>query len=213
MFDLLYMLAMSVMLLATPVLLYVLMALGLRTLAKRRHIRHTWLAWVPVGSAWILGSLADDYQLRTKNKEAYNRVMITLLQAATMVIAAVLAARIAGVVLDMVQAMLALENGAEAAMEEQAELAMARMTALQSTYLYALYTAVSLAKTVFEAICLYHLFASCQPDSKLLYLLVSLLAGMAPVFVYLCRNKDFGMPQQNRALPEAGSPPSWGERF
>ena len=35
---------------------YVLSALGLYTIAKRRGLNHPWLAWIPVASAWTVGS-------------------------------------------------------------------------------------------------------------------------------------------------------------
>ena len=41
---------------------YVLSALGLYTIAKRRGLNHPWLAWIPVASAWIVGSLSDQYR-------------------------------------------------------------------------------------------------------------------------------------------------------
>ena len=41
---------------------YVLTALALYTIAKRRGLNHPWLAWIPVASAWILGSLSDQYR-------------------------------------------------------------------------------------------------------------------------------------------------------
>ena len=50
-------------LVGTPVLLavasYVLTALALYTVARRRGLKNPWLAWIPVASAWIVGSLSD----------------------------------------------------------------------------------------------------------------------------------------------------------
>ena len=52
--------------------IYVLGALGLYTIAKRRQINHPWLAWVPIASGWIIGSLSDQYRYvkhgQVKNK-------------------------------------------------------------------------------------------------------------------------------------------------
>ena len=48
--------------------LYVLRAVGLYKLAKNRAIRCAWLAWVPVASDWILGSVSDQYQYVVKGK-------------------------------------------------------------------------------------------------------------------------------------------------
>ena len=47
-------------------------AIGFYSIAKRRGILRPWLAWLPVGQNWIVGSISDHYQLeinyRTKNK-------------------------------------------------------------------------------------------------------------------------------------------------
>ena len=58
---------------------YVLTALALYTIAKRRGLNHPWLAWIPVASAWILGSLSDQYRyvVRGENKSK-RKVLLTL---------------------------------------------------------------------------------------------------------------------------------------
>ena len=48
---------------------YVLSALGLYTIAKRRGLNHPWLAWIPVASAWIVGSLSDQYRYVVNGEE------------------------------------------------------------------------------------------------------------------------------------------------
>ncbi len=57
---------------AISLICYIFTSLGYHTIAKRRGIGKAWLAWVPVGELWILGSISDRYQLqthyRTKNK-------------------------------------------------------------------------------------------------------------------------------------------------
>ena len=38
---------------------WILSAVSLHKVAKRRGIAHAWLAWLPIGSEWVLGSLSD----------------------------------------------------------------------------------------------------------------------------------------------------------
>jgi uncharacterized membrane protein YecN with MAPEG domain len=38
---------------------WIISALSLQSIARRRGIRNAWLAWIPVGNQWILGSIAD----------------------------------------------------------------------------------------------------------------------------------------------------------
>ena len=45
--------------LAFSIVSYVLSAVGIYRIAKRRGIHHAWLAWVPVGNSWLLGSISD----------------------------------------------------------------------------------------------------------------------------------------------------------
>ena len=47
---------------------YVFSALALYTIAQRRGIRKAWLAWVPVLSVWILGSISDQYRYVVKGQ-------------------------------------------------------------------------------------------------------------------------------------------------
>ena len=61
--------------------LYVLRAVGLYKLAKNRAIRCAWLAWVPVASDWILGSVSDQYQYVVKGRIRNNRLILLILSA------------------------------------------------------------------------------------------------------------------------------------
>lgn len=47
---------------ALGLLLYVLQAWSVYTIARRRGIRKPWLAWIPVAGVWTVGSIADQYQ-------------------------------------------------------------------------------------------------------------------------------------------------------
>ena len=40
--------------------LYVLRALGLYSIAKRRGINHPWMSWVPVLDLWVLGCVSGE---------------------------------------------------------------------------------------------------------------------------------------------------------
>ena len=58
---------------------YVLSSLGMYQIAKRRGIPNPWLAWLPVGQAWILGSISDHYQYVAKGKQRnYRKILMGL---------------------------------------------------------------------------------------------------------------------------------------
>ena len=45
------------------IVMYVLNAVGMYRITKRRGIHHAWLAWIPVGCNWLLGSRCLSIQL------------------------------------------------------------------------------------------------------------------------------------------------------
>lgn len=56
---------------------YVLGSLGTYKIAKRRGIHNPWLAWLPVGQAWVLGSISDHYQYIARGKTRnYRKVLM-----------------------------------------------------------------------------------------------------------------------------------------
>ena len=61
------------------IVMYVLNAVGLYRIAKRRGIHHAWLAWVPIGSNWLLGSISDHYQYVAKQKATSKRKILLIL--------------------------------------------------------------------------------------------------------------------------------------
>ena len=61
---------------------YILYSMGLYTIANRRGIHNGWLAWLPVGDAWILGSISDQYQYVVKGKIRNRRKVMLWLYVA-----------------------------------------------------------------------------------------------------------------------------------
>ena len=64
---------------------YILSALGLMRLARRRGIPNPWLSWIPVANIWLAGSLVDEYDLR-QGKITRWRTALTALMALTLVL-------------------------------------------------------------------------------------------------------------------------------
>ena len=65
---------------------YVLRALGLYTIAKRRGINHPWMGWVPVLDLWVLGCISDQYQYVVKGKDKNKRKWLLGLNIALAVV-------------------------------------------------------------------------------------------------------------------------------
>lgn len=161
---------------------YVLGSLGLYTVAQRRGIRRSWLAWVPVGNMWILGSLSDQYQYIAQGKVKNRRKIILTL---AIVLFAVYFLWLFAVII------CAVAGG-----EMGAVLAM--LLGLLVIAVVAIWLAVC------EYMAYYDLFKSCEPDNAVLYLVLSILFSVSlPFFVFACRKKDLGMPPRRQPTPTA----------
>lgn len=175
---------------AFAILTYVLHALGMYAIAKRRGIRNPWLSWIPVGDVWILGSIADQYQYVAKNR-VRNRRKVLL-----------------GLTLGMWSTILLVFTGAAllgvGSVTDDA-LAGAGAAIMLLAYLAMVVMAVIVA--VFQYIAYYDLFSSCDPGSAVLYLVLSIFLGVVlPFFVFSSRKKDLGMrppkPVQPQMIPQ-----------
>lgn len=61
---------------------YVIQAIALFTMARRRFLKGAWIAFLPVGHLWLLGSLADHYQYVTHRKICKKRMLLPILGGA-----------------------------------------------------------------------------------------------------------------------------------
>lgn len=166
------------------ILVYVLQALGMYTIANRRGIHHPWLAWVPFGNLWILGSISDQYQYVAQGKVRSRRKLLVGLNIALGVIMLVLF-------------IVAVYAGIQAAIGGEEGLVAAGLIVLLSILVMMV---VAIVLSVFEYICFYNLYASCDPNNKATYILLSIFVGVTlPFLVFICRKKDLGMPPRRPA--------------
>lgn len=175
--------------------LYVVRAIALNTIARRRGLNRPWLSWVPVGQEWIIGSLSDQYQYLTKGKNQSRRKILLALQLAAVIIGAVsLGARV-----DRLMDQLALIerniNGAHAAEVLGAFAGFAVIGALSSL--------VGIAAYVFRQMSMYDVYRSSNPKNAVLFLVLGILFGITePFFLIYIRNRDEGMPPRRVVTPE-----------
>lgn len=174
--------------LAFSVAQYVLHAIGLYAVAKRRGIRNPWLSWIPVAEVWILGSISDQYQYVKKGKIRNRRKVLLGLEIG-MILAMI---AMLGSVITMV--------GNEAFSATGDMLIGASVAAILLGYLAFLIIAV--VAVVFMAIAYYDYYVSCDPNNAVLYLVLSILIPVTmPFFVFFSRKKDLGMPPRKQAQP------------
>ena len=176
---------------------YVFTALALYTIAQRREIKKAWLAWVPVLNVWILGSISDQYryvvkgEIRSKRKVLLTVSILQFLATATAVINLIAVS------------FMAIYNYAPG--RGMTEL----IGQLLSSLLFFIPAAIlAILSLVFRIMALYDLYTSCDPANNILYLVLSLIPGInsitQPLFLFLCRNQDGGMPPRRETENPCG---------
>ena len=182
---------------------YVLGALALYTIAKRRGLNHPWLAWIPVASVWIVGSLSDQYRYVVNGENKSKRKVLLTLNIITFVLSIVI---VACAIVALVQAVV----GAAGNVSEDAMLGMILGPVLSVAGLALPLAGVAIAYAVVYYMALYDIFNSLDPNNCVLFLVLSIVFGVTePFFLFFNRNKDGGMPPR-RPEPACIPPePNW----
>ena len=168
---------------AFAVVSYVLNAVGMYRIAKRRGIHNAWLAWIPVANIWLLGSISDHYQYVVKQKNTKRRSVLLILNIILAVMGGVFTG--GGVA-------LALSDGA-------ADASAAVLGAAFTSIGYFGVMGLSIAVTVIGYIAYYDLFRSCKPKNDVMFLVLSIIFNVTlPFFVFACSNSDDGMPARRK---------------
>lgn len=161
---------------------YVLSSLSLYKIAKRRQISKPWLAWVPVGDYWIVGSIADEYESHFGiNKKWRTKLLVTCL----VFFATFILFYIASIVLVIV----AIINARHIDISEIFGGFMAVVIVMLAMYGFAILT------SVFYYMALYKVYRSTVPEKSVLYLMLSIFVPFAnAICLFLCRDKGYSVP-------------------
>ena len=163
---------------------YIMNSIALQKIASRRLISNAWLAWIPVASSWLIGSIADEYDGKNGIKRKWRVVLLTLSLIS-----------IVGIVIGYVGLVVGLVS-----MSMQTDFMEADHTGLMGmigmfigAYVVLLVAAViASAQGICNTICLYKIFESTVPEKSVKYLLLSLLVPLAQSICLLkCRNKGY----------------------
>lgn len=175
---------------------YLLLTAGLYAIAKRRGIQRPWLAWVPVANTWVLGCISDQYRYVTRREEKNKRKILLFLSILVLVACAVLIAIVVKMVPDLLELVddnMRLNVSINSITEAIPDQLMDKLSWLCVTAL--ILAALSIIQSILMFMAYYDLFASCDPNNKTIYLVLGIFLGqIISLFVFACRNKDFGMP-------------------
>lgn len=176
---------------------YVLTALSLYTIAQNRCIPHPWLAWVPAVNIWLLGSVSDQYQYVGRGQVKSRRKLLLTLNIVLALSAAVLACMfLSGFFSAIKQAILGA--GEDALLESLLD----HLFYTGGGFL--LMVPVWIVKKVFEFMALYDVYRSSEPQNAQMYLVMSILIPVTGAFfLFICRNKEQGMPPRQQICREA----------
>lgn len=181
------------------IVMYILQSLGIYTIAQRRGIKNPWMAWLPVTNMWILGSISDQYRYVALGQIRNRRKVLLGLNIAVLALGLVFFCLYIGLIVKLVLQIPELEY-----MHEEQILQMVMMPAIGSLVVCLAMWVLAVIGAVFQYVCLYDLYASCSPDNKVLFLVLSIIINVTmPFFVFACRNKDGGMPPRRDEMPPA----------
>ncbi len=183
---------------AYSIVMYALHSLGLFTIAKRRGIHNPWLSWVPVANVWILGSISDQYQYVAKGKIRNRRKLLIGLNIAACVL----------MILFWIFYIVIMIRSAGSVFGQMAGETQILRTVLQMLGASGVMSVIAILTAVFQYIAYYDLFQSCNPNNSSAFLVLSILFNfLLPIFVFVSRKKDLGMPPRRSAAAEPEQKP------
>ena len=178
-------------------------AMALYTLAKRRGLNHPWLAWIPVVSCWLMGSLSDQYRYVVKGENKSKRKVLLTLSIINSCLCLVM------IVVAVVMT-INLINISMVGADEMAVLSAVMGPVMGVAGLCLPLLGVAIAYAILYYMALYDVYKSMDPGNCVLFLVLSILFSITePFFLFFNRNKDMGMPprrQEPQYIPPQEDP-------
>ena len=182
---------------------YVLTAVALYTIAKRRGLKNPWLAWIPIADCWLLGSLSDQYQYVVNGQYKSKRKILLFFRILTAIRWVSLIGLLVSLCVHAVGSIMwgpALDASLLSIVHQVANLLIAVLPLI----------GVSIAYAVFRYMALYDIYKSLDPDNCALFLVLSILFYITePFFLFFSRDKDTGMPPRKQPVVDTPSSNEW----
>ena len=163
---------------------YVLTALALYVIARRRGLKYPWLAWIPIANCWLLGSLSDQYRYVVRGEHTHRRVFVLFFRILRAILNVSLIGLAASLCFQVFGGIWQYNLMSDMLMDR----ILNRAVALLLVGLPAL--GVTVAYLVFRYMSLYDLYRSLDPDNCAMFLVLSILFGITePFFLFFSREK------------------------
>ena len=182
---------------------YVLTALALYTIARRRGLKNPWLAWIPIADCWLLGSLSDQYRYVVQGEHKSKRKILLVLRILMTAAGLFLIGLMVRLFFHAFGSMLwgSMNDDLMFQFFHQAMNLLAVCLPL---------IGISIAYAVFRYMALYDIYKSLDPANCVLFLVLSILFGVTePFFLFFSRNKDDGMPPRRQPAADTPSSGDW----
>ena len=171
---------------------YVLTALALYTIARRRGLKNPWLAWIPVADCWLLGSLSDQYRYVVKGEHKSKRKILLFFRILIAIMCVSLFGLLAKLCFHAFGGFMR-GIGPEALLEQI--LGLTGNLLIVGLPLIG----ISIAYAVLRYMALYDIYKSLDPANCVLFLVLSILFSVTePFFLFFSREKDGGMPPRKQ---------------
>lgn len=179
---------------ALSIAIYVLTALALYTITKRRGINKPWLAWIPVVNVWLIGSISDQYRYVVKGEVKSKRKTLLILNILNWVLCIILFVFLILMIVGLVRSEMYNYS-------EEAALMEIMRSAIGMVCVSVIMMGTSIATMIVRYIAMYDIYVSMDPTNSVLYLVMSILFSVTePFFLFFNRDKDLGMPPR-REIP------------
>ena len=164
---------------------YVMQAISLQTIARRRGIANPWLAWIPYATNWLFGAIVRDYDKRNGINRRWDKILL-IMSIAMAVFSTVTIVGMYAVLIAMALLSAVFLSSAEI---------LSIILVVLAIVIYALCILLIVFASAFSTIvtvCVFKLFESTVQDKALKYFLIYLLVPFAaPICLFMCRNKGY----------------------
>lgn len=187
---------------------YVFMSLSLYTIANRRGIHKSWLAWVPVARLWVLGCISDQYRYLARREAKHHRRVLLFTRIAAWVLGVVILVAMLFVVGELIVVIFDSMDMTEDMFMQRLEGMTGLMPSMMTAVLLCIpFLVLQIIYLVYYYIALHDVYRSSDPSNALLFTLLGIFIGICqPIFLFVCRNKDDGMPPKEQPDPTPVQP-------
>ena len=164
---------------------YIIGALGVYTLAKRRNMDKPWLAWLPVGQEYLLGKMSDDISMEEPPFKNYKWMLWYPIVAGAYLLVQFIDLGVQLTALPGIMEYAMLTMNPEGALNLLATSGgvLAMVTSTLATF-------VSIGLSVIGGILLYRVYKRYSPRAAIAFAICGSIFGLHWLFLFIIRKKQ-----------------------